>query len=501
MGKELCICVHGQANNTCLSFCESRCKNGSCVDGKCQCNTGFHKTAIQFKVSYDEYDYNSDEDTEECQPICDRCTNGRCLSPNECQCNEGFKKGGYFNSCQPVCNNCTNGVCVAPDQCMCGMGYRLINNTCTPQCYGKCPESKCVRPGFCECGEGFKWSYFAERCIAQCVVTPCKANEQCMSFTTGKCECKPGYKRNMNTLECEPICDQECVNGYCSGPNACSCNNNFTHRNETYCEPKCDPICPRNSVCLTDGTCECNTGYTKLSGICLRLCKCVNGRCGESENECLCRPGYLLNPQNSTECLTKCQLDGCENGYCSLGGLRCTCHLHYHKDNSTGKCVKCEEGSMCNGEFVPYTCDPPCKHGICVQKNVCACHHGYDRTEESHVCEPICHGGCANGLCVGPHNCTCNEGYEKVDEKCQPVCDHQCINGVCSAPNVCNCTEGHAFVHDSKHKCEKIKCHHGEHHKNHKDCPPQTEGSSSEHSTESLAHEGSKDDGNSVWVM
>lgn len=495
LGPNICVCVHGRDGPNCLSFCESKCSNGHCENGKCQCNNGFQKNLHRLKL-YDEYDYD-DDDSEECQPICEKCTNGKCLSPNECQCNEGFKKGGYSNLCLPVCSNCTNGICVAPERCACAMGYKSSNGTCIPQCYGNCPADKCIGPGFCDCGEGFKWSYFTERCIAQCIVFPCKEKEQCMASTTGKCECKTGYKRNMMSLECEPICDEECVNGYCSEPNTCSCKQNFTHKNNTFCEPKCEPICPRFSECMTDGSCKCNEGYTNSSfGLCLKVCECVNGFCDVDSNGCVCNPGYRPNPKNATECLTKCEVEGCENGFCDKGG-ECTCHTYYKKDTITGKCVKCEEGSMCNGEYVPYKCDPPCQHGLCIKKDICSCHHGYDRTAESHVCEPICHGGCVNGVCGSPHNCTCNEGYEKVDTKCQPVCDHQCINGICSAPNTCSCTDGHEFVHNSTQKCEKIKCHHGDHHKGHKDCHPGTEGSSSDHSAEPSTGE----EGNGVWFM
>ncbi|KAL5280253.1 hypothetical protein ACFFRR_004301 [Megaselia abdita] len=455
IGTGHCMCIYGTGDKGCLSFCDSRCKNGSCILGKCQCNSGFQAVRtlnLMRAFLYDEYDDDSDE-IEECVPICKNCHFGICISPDECKCKDGFKKG-ETGSCQPDCSDCEHGLCVAPGECKCMIGYKRINNTCVPQCFGNCPEGKCVRPGICECGEGFKWSYFTETCMAQCITLPCKANEQCMSSTTGKCECKTGYKRNMRTLDCEPICDDVCVNGFCSAPNKCSCNTNFTHRNGTYCEPKCEPSCPLDSVC-SNGTCECNSGYYNVSGICERFCDCKNGFCSESDGTCICLSGYLSNPKNSSECLPKCEVEGCENGFCDHLG-ECICHSH-HQKNSSGKCVKCEEGSTCNGEFVPYTCNPKCKYGICFEKDICVCHHGYDKTEESHVCEPICHGGCMNGVCNSPNNCTCNEGYEQVNDKCQPTCVHQCINGICSEPNVCKCAEGHEFVPNSEHKCEKKK--------------------------------------------
>lgn len=494
MGHNDCVCLHGRVNGECRSLCDSRCKNGSCVEEKCVCNEGYADTTPKHSLAfmfYDEYDYNSGEETEGCQPVCENCTNGQCVAPNECKCNEGYAKLSD-GSCQPSCSNCTSGgICVAPGECRCLPGYKMSDSKCIPHCFGHCPDHKCIKPGVCECGENFFWSNFVEECVPKCVSMRCKPNERCMG-TTGTCDCTLGYKRNTTTSECDPICDNGCVNGYCSAPNICSCNENFTHLNATHCQRKCDPTCPRNAECQ-DGTCVCSKGYTKYSSICLKNCPCTNAYCSDYDNECRCRLGYFKNPKNSSECISECELDGCENGFCTskLSFAQCKCHKHYQMDKTAKKCIKCEEGTYCNGEFMPYTCNPPCEHGICVEKDTCACHHGYDKTEKSHVCEPVCYEGCANGVCHNPHNCTCNEGFEKVDDKCQPVCVHKCVNGICSAPDVCNCTEGHEFVPNSKHKCEKIKCHHGEHHKGHKDC--QTEAAPS---TDSQEH-----NGNTVWFV
>lgn len=475
MGHNLCICRYGKVDGKCVGYCDSKCKNGQCIDGKCQCKEGFKKSELKdirhadYSLYDDDYDYR-EEDLETCEPICKNCNFGKCLSPDECQCDEGYVREN--NICKPVCNNCTEGYCSAPNKCICYPGYKMVDDKCLPHCYGNCPQEKCIRPGFCQCGEGFKWSFFMERCTAECVYSGCKVNEKCDEKVTGKCICDEGFKRDDNTSKCLAICDKPCVNGFCSGPNYCSCDNGFTHKNTTHCEKKCDPMCPSHSSCV-NGACECDKNYKKVGSICIPDCECSNGLClgfGDDGLKCICFPGFIKNPNNSTDCITKCERDGCENGFCGNNKKDCICHLHYQKDNSTGKCVKCEPGTNCNGVFMPYTCDPPCQHGLCVANNTCVCNHGFDSVEGSHTCEPICKGGCAHGVCKSPHNCECDDGYEKVGEKCQPVCNDNCTNGICIAPNTCNCTEGYQFVHNSRHKCEKIKCHHGEHHKNHPDC-------------------------------
>lgn len=63
-----------------------------------------------------------------------------------------------FSSCAPICNECTNGKCLAPDNCECDDGYSWDNSTskCEPICAFGCVNGVCETPGVCKCLKGFE---------------------------------------------------------------------------------------------------------------------------------------------------------------------------------------------------------------------------------------------------------------------------------------------------------------------------------------------------------
>lgn len=224
--------------------------------------------------------------------------------------------------------------------------------------------------------------------------------------------CCEGYQRNIyNFRKCDPICRNECVNGYCAAPDTC--------------------------VCFPDHV-------INFGGFCIPTCPimCGNGFCNRY-NTCTCKDGYDLEP-NGKFCFPKC-LNGCFNGNCTAPE-ECTCNKGF-TISSTGKCeAYCSQG---------------CKHGDCVGPDVCSCHKGYEKV--NNICQPICSRcaslhfyiifneilmfkniwniwniflrGCSNGICVAPELCQCTGNGWSLDasgSQCVASCDKPCLNGVCT---------------------------------------------------------------------
>ncbi|XP_064535343.1 multiple epidermal growth factor-like domains protein 10 [Drosophila montana] len=145
------------------------------------------------KVCCRGYRYVTDETNNfSCEPICNEpCSNGSCVSPNTCSCNQGYENRLHMPSkgCVPRCSNkCSNGKCIAPETCSCDAGYELDEPTgrCAPICSTGCPN------GFCE--------------------------------SPGKCSCRQGYSLASDQT-CVPVCTNECAQGrVCVAPNTCSCH-------------------------------------------------------------------------------------------------------------------------------------------------------------------------------------------------------------------------------------------------------------------------------------
>ncbi|XP_055713685.1 uncharacterized protein LOC129808045 [Phlebotomus papatasi] len=105
------------------------------------------------------------EELGECVPICENsCINSRCVAPNTCQCNIGYKifSKEATNKCIPYCDECDFGTCIAPNVCKCASGYKKQwsfakhKDLCVPFCEDDCPRrSVCSQPNICKCLEPF----------------------------------------------------------------------------------------------------------------------------------------------------------------------------------------------------------------------------------------------------------------------------------------------------------------------------------------------------------
>ncbi|XP_058816140.1 tenascin-like [Topomyia yanbarensis] len=125
--------------------CKTKCDNGICIEGLCECSDGYH---------------NADKSKLTCEPLCPQgCENGEYLAPGECLCAEGYELTSE-HGCEPICEqDCVNGFCSAPGKCECSAGYARtdIESMCVADC-GKegCLNGHCVAPNVCECFAGYQ---------------------------------------------------------------------------------------------------------------------------------------------------------------------------------------------------------------------------------------------------------------------------------------------------------------------------------------------------------
>lgn len=161
-----------------------------------------------------------------------------CVSPELCECFEGFSKDHSLFTCSPICDGCEHGSCVAPGICKCFEGYKNpedSNQTCAAHCVKSCVNGFCSSPNTCSCNFGFtkdpqEWNICNAHCSVDCV------EGRCTDFNF--CQCLPGYKRNTIAWNvCEPYCSHSCSNSICSAPETCKCLWGFKPSNSSFlCE-------------------------------------------------------------------------------------------------------------------------------------------------------------------------------------------------------------------------------------------------------------------------
>ncbi|XP_011638211.1 tenascin-like [Pogonomyrmex barbatus] len=391
----------------CEPVCAVPCKNGHCVaPNVCQCANGYEP---------DEYD-----PIFTCKPKCDKpCNGGTCTSPGTCTCDQGYKLVNE-SFCEPICSEpCQMGTCVAPEICECKEGYELRENSkyvCELACESRCVGGLCIS-GNCFCRSGFVFNNMTNTCDSLCS-KHCKPNGRCTSDQT--CICSYGYRRKIPIFFsefhpllklikkhddedfCEPICDFKCIEGKCTAPNVCTCNdgylpswtepqNNSDDRICTEFRP-CNALsCKINERCDISGSCVCNHGYVKnvFGEGCVPSCTppCINSNCTEP-NRCTCNAGFT--PRNENFCEPICKR-GCQNGDC-ISPDHCICHKDFVQNvyNDSG----------------PH-CISPCTRN-CSGHGECVIDHNLD-----YKCE--CHFGWTGEDCDQPSMCVTIMTYDHGD--------------------------------------------------------------------------------------
>ncbi|KAL7043382.1 hypothetical protein ACKWTF_001485 [Chironomus riparius] len=227
--------------------------------------------------------------------------------------------------------------------------------------------------------------------------------------------------------KCEPDCGRvNCVNSYCIGNNTCQCNTGYHKISEYNCMPTCDHPCGVNMECSEPNHCTCKRDYKKTNEThCEPICSfteedfdCINAYC-YAPSKCRCHEGF--KQISEFECEAMC--NNCRNGNC-VGPNNCECNEGYEK-NSNGTCMP--------------QCVPACINGNCVKPNLCQCHENFKKylipneCFEANVIKDLrdCRRTCTNGSCNKNATCICNYGYEMYNGKCSKICHKNCINGKC----------------------------------------------------------------------
>ncbi|XP_050484021.1 multiple epidermal growth factor-like domains protein 11 isoform X1 [Bombus huntii] len=428
--EKTCCNGYVKNDNVCVPVCSVPCINAKCVKpNTCECEEGFRQQYVSFA----------------CEPVCEgNCKNGVCQSPNKCMCNTGYELSADKLHCQPICQqNCEqlNARCVGPNHCVCNPGYELSDLLCKPICKMPCENGKCTAPDVCTCNDGYELMDMFT-CTPKCE-QPCKYGN---CTAPNNCTCNPGYQQN-EAKDCEPICSESCVNGTCIAPEVCSCDPGYGLLNDSkyVCEPMCEKACV-NGTCTAPDICSCHDGY-QVSGddtmkhVCEPICEkpCGNGTC-TAPGVCNCTEGYWFEEEERT-CLPFCKIP-CEPGGTCVAPDTCSCFDGYRTIDTNVKenevLDKITDGYISACEPI---CEPSCKHGKCTAPNFCTCNDNYTRSSDNR-CMPIC-SSCENGICVAPHVCQCLEGFVKESEgSCVAFCENSCENGKCVAPNECRCDVG-----------------------------------------------------------
>uniref|UniRef100_A0A3Q3IKI4 Platelet endothelial aggregation receptor 1 n=1 Tax=Monopterus albus TaxID=43700 RepID=A0A3Q3IKI4_MONAL len=429
------------------------------------------------------------ESRDKCVRCTRECVHGRCVAPDRCQC-EGGWRGDDCSSCDdkhwgPDCSqqcNCENGALCDPVKgtCQCPPGFMgRYCESCPVGNFGKgcLQKCKCGTGGSCDkatgeclCQDGFTGTcemLCSKRCQARC---PCQNGGICKG--KGICACPPGWTGAVCTEQCPegrfgPNCAEECVchnRGKCDPETGqCQCAKGFTGNcNEecaagTYgqdCKGVCD--CANGARCYNiDGGCLCEPGFSgpqcrdrmcapsKYGMHCERTCLCQDKHtlCHPMKGECTCQPGWAGLYCNET----------CAHGFYGHGCLEpCLCVNGGVCDSVTGRC-------QCAPGFTGVHCENPCKSGTygkncsldCSCENfvncspidgTCFCKEwrGLDCSTPCSEgtwgpgCNTTCH--CANGAKCNPADgsCTCAAGWKgaRCDQPCSSRCSLPCSEGL-----------------------------------------------------------------------
>lgn len=276
VAPEKCECDNGfehhPTHSICIPHCVDACVHGQCIaSNKCECDFGFHFVNESHSVC-EPFCELSCENAKCVEPNVCECHNGYSVldgnKPHECHCGlycveidgmchcldeaQRVSAERIRNNISSICteSNCKNGVCLTPDDCECYDGFEKDENF---QCVAF--NETCIDdPSNCN---------GTDLHVCNCINGICAINQTCV--------CVNGFKMSEGHNDlCEPRCTKDCVNGFCINPDSCECDTGYRlgyNESESHiCHPICDPDAEDNNgcingICVAPDTCECHEGF------------------------------------------------------------------------------------------------------------------------------------------------------------------------------------------------------------------------------------------------
>ncbi|XP_055910382.1 fibrillin-2 isoform X2 [Eupeodes corollae] len=372
-----CSCEPGfelqEDGKSCRDYDECIENNGGCEhicvnkpgSFSCACDAGFElKEDLRTCTDVDE----CSQSLHDCSHYCVNkvggydctCPAGFVLGPNQRTCIDVDECLGY-SSCSHSCRNtlgsfeceCPSGMVLDDDKKTCVNGD--FCSRLQPQCSHFCNN---VDNGFeCSCPQGLKIGSDSLTCvdIDECLVDNAGCSHTCTNLEGSySCLCPAGFKLGEDGKICQDVnecdvdnggCEHYCINA--KGRHSCECSQGFALQED-------------GRTCRESDPCRQNPGG------CEHLCL-SDGKCG-------CRPGYVVNPFNSSSCydINECQVGNpCPGQSCrnTPGSYECYCEQGYASDTK-GRCVdidECEfQNAGCPGECVnlPGSYECKCPRGL-----------------------------------------------------------------------------------------------------------------------------------------
>ncbi|XP_072917427.1 uncharacterized protein [Hemitrygon akajei] len=371
---------------------------------------------------------------------------------------------GYYESrgvCVAQCSQeCVHGRCVGPDRCQCEPGWRGsdCSSNCSLQTWGRtCADCGCKNGGICDpssgrcsCPSGYLGASCEDTCLTGTYGLLCQRTCQCQNRSScdpssGQCWCAPGTTGALCEQPCKgEDCGSQCPcqnGGMCTaGEEACLCPPGWTG---SVCALPCPQgtfgqNCSNRCLCHNGGQCDHVSGQ----------CRCAPGYTGDSchpiTGVCTCDPGWS-GPQCNESCVPTFYGTGClkrclclNGGKCDPVSGQCTCTPGHTGSHCSEVCPLWTYGQNCS-----FTCR--CQNAAFCSPVDGSCHclsgwTGWDCTvpcDGSH-CNNTCL--CANGATCHPEDrtCTCSPGWHgpRCEEPCPPhrfgpdcAFECRCLNG------------------------------------------------------------------------
>ena len=379
--SERCASSEGQSA-TCASSCSNR---GTCVVGKCNCNTGYSGTVCENK---------------ECPSACSN--HGSCnQNTGECSC-----ASGYIGS---SCQTCSSGFELHSD----GITCTLKQNSCPNDCSG---HGTCGEAGVCSCEQEYESTDCSDR---SCPSPTCSGHGTC-SLATGTCSCSTGYSGNscLTAVAQPKTCPNDCTSalrGDCDeSTGTCICEDGYQGID-------CSGADSSSQVLLVSGTVTTAMSVAKDGYVYFRLNNVpaadtvsvvVDAKTGDPD---LYVSVAYENPTSAKFQLKKTETGG-ESVTINAGACDSACTYYFAVKGynaatftmlATQSSASCTAASTCNG------------HGTCEQDGSCKCTTPFsgiscataECPSSSIVVDCSGHGSCVRTS----GNCICSTGYEGTD--------------------------------------------------------------------------------------